>query len=506
MGAKRRPFLLAVVLPIAVVTSAGGRECDETKCRASLPIVKDADDDVDDILSRYPLLAEFEAFCWASSDETVNDSSNCADGYSPVRIDGVVASIPGREGAGHVYFTCCPSEGAANATENHCDSTLESCASWDGCMIATVYGKADAAICNDNGGFSRPNAVESRGSWTLFTCCDAEYDGSLPNTYIRGKSFYATVIMQLALSGVVWVFLSVLIGSVLLYSSVLTGRNRSYNLYIVFLALTDWIFNLGFATCYAMPLADKTTPSSLTLVLTGFSLYANLWINAIISYEVLQMALRSFRRMRTSPPTPKKVICQCLAVYIGTVALFGILLVDGSSSVYLNLIAGIFGILVLVPVVFIPYASWKVYRTGLLERMSGRARTLALFFGRIILVFFIFLVPGLGIGIYSVLQPRKINMSGWSTAVSCYLITLQGGVSGVIALTKPDIRDSFNGFMSRASFPSPSRLRLPSTVISSLAREDGDNDEAKTHPDNGAPTAEARVSGNNFNEGTASED
>ena len=101
------------------------------------------------------------------------------------------------------------------------------------------------------------------------------------------------------------------------------NANGAYNAYLVYLAVPDLILNVFVVGMYASYVNQKFVPGFSSYVVnsifyerkTAFDMAlilacsaANLYLNAIISYELFTLLKNSDRRLRTPPPTFKKVI------------------------------------------------------------------------------------------------------------------------------------------------------------------------------------------------------
>ena len=139
---------------------------------------------------------------------------------------------------------------------------------------------------------------------------------------------------------------------------------------------------------------------------------ANVWLNAIVAYEVYTLLSKSHRRVRVVPPTIKKAVLQGAVVYLYALITFLVhYYVDGFvdtrvlAPTYLTLSIGL-------PILYLLYVCISIWYRGLLPRpaiMTTTAaaaattttrnneglRELALYFFRVIIVFFIVWLPAL---------------------------------------------------------------------------------------------------------------
>lgn len=212
---------------------------------------------------------------------------------------------------------------------------------------------------------------------------------------------------------------------------------------------------------------------------------ANNWLNLAVARELhsLLCASRSFRKYEM--PSTKRVMFTALSVYahscfIASWALWAdrfdnfphrtvnfsgmaCLPLEYSRessifyySVYIQFLAGI-------PFFAIFGMGFHIWYRNLMPP-TGRRRTLAIFFGRIMAVFAIMWLPSFVFGLTGAGRP-------WLVFVGGSFGLLQGTVSAAITLTKPDIRDAFSrlircrfgktnvapSFSTDFSFPPPLR-------------------------------------------------
>ena len=419
------PFLLSIVLCRTFTTTAASNDggCDETQCRASFPFPPERTNP-----NSYGYYSNFDRFCWSPNLASVDDPGNCQDGYKPVPLPDA-NPLPGFEGEDYVYFTCCPLDYSANDTElalvvNQCDSTFGACRDDTlDCVIGTSYGFFDAVICDPTSDYPYPNLVAKNGTLLLFACCQTD-DGSVEQTYVWTAALKLTVVSWLILSIVVLLFLSLLVASMMSSRFV---RNQSYNLYIFFLAVPDLILNATMIVLSAMVLANvKWDVNDAVTYINGSVWLANMWINTVVSYEVYRMVMRSQRRVRTDPPSTTRICLQCGVVYVASLVLMWLATsgVEGSNpTIYLMATIGLL-LFAAIPFVFIPFATYRIYKTGLLST-TGRTRVMAVFFGKIVLIFFCFSLPSVGITVSSGFNEYTPDMTYWETPVSYQLTILQ---------------------------------------------------------------------------------
>jgi hypothetical protein len=206
-------------------------------------------------------------------------------------------------------------------------------------------------------------------------------------------------------------------------------RNNPFNTYIIFLILPDAMqtFETGFiCTMKGMneglmaPLGDpngvfKTRYRTYMSILI-FYWVSNLFLNAVIVYELNVLIAKSYKRIRYRPPTLKRIHKQVAVVYF-----FGILMVvwinldvswsfyDMKSYKFGSPDDGIFGQLggaitvmsvLMIPVIYAIFIRIRIWKKKLLPKI-GRTKVLSLFFMRIIAVFILGYLPSTGLTIAS---------------------------------------------------------------------------------------------------------
>ena len=204
-----------------------------------------------------------------------------------------------------------------------------------------------------------------------------------------------------------------------------TNGNNSFNLYLFFIILPDILYNCitGIAQFYEGIHDGKYPPNfPLCEMRMGFSFFyyfTNLYLNAVLAYEIYTIVVNSYRRRHTNPPSIRKVYTQVGLVYLFTTLLslwfiinvpwspFGFenmtycITKSGSPTADKQLFSESMGSLiaiciVLPPFIYVFYVGFKVWYNALLP-IKGRTRAISLYFFRIVLVFICFYIPNLAI-------------------------------------------------------------------------------------------------------------
>ena len=154
-------------------------------------------------------------------------------------------------------------------------------------------------------------------------------------------------------------------------------------------------------------------------------------------------------RRKIPPPTGKLVVKQSLAVYVFSAGaflwayyLYARGLIDYSLDTVVTVWISTRALLVLPPLLFCIGVCIDVWWRHLLPR-RGRTRVLSLYFLRVIVVFLLTWIP------YFILYEVSWNItySTWMVNCSYYLSSVQGTLSVLVAMSKPDIKNAVYNFL-----------------------------------------------------------
>ncbi len=248
-------------------------------------------------------------------------------------------------------------------------------------------------------------------------------------------------------------------------------RASTYNLYLVFLAIPDLIYNLFlvylFATyeqwlAYIVPGNVPWIDHPFDLALFATCAAANLYMNAIIAMEILKLLRNSKRRKRSKAPSLKKASFQALATYtvgatIFTVDYFG----DGIAEVLPNSVIACFyfPLTIGIPIAILLWVCLRIYWEKLIgdvRTKAGKRLTILIrYFTRIIVVYICIWLPA------SILYTAQFigeEQKGSLYYVACILYALAAWANFVLSLTKPDVRRNFYElFTGKAFLPDPKK-------------------------------------------------
>uniref|UniRef100_A0A6S9TGT7 G-protein coupled receptors family 1 profile domain-containing protein n=1 Tax=Chrysotila carterae TaxID=13221 RepID=A0A6S9TGT7_CHRCT len=256
--------------------------------------------------------------------------------------------------------------------------------------------------------------------------------------------------------------------SALIFLVILTApavRSNVFNLYLAALVLPDFFFSFCCGiTCTinaaAPQLGIHHVPwmCELQSVYCIFGFVASPWMNALSGYEVCRL-LHANKWARTYVgPTIKMAIRNAALVYLWAMFVATWTLIPGLPHRAYHLIglaclpAGydttseIFFWLVfapaflLVPLAFILVISVRAWKEGALQHAS-RARSLAVFYMRILMVFLLFWAPTV---LLMYIVPLHEVWVGWAGGTWSHL---QGLFSALLCLTKKDVQEAVRQLM-----------------------------------------------------------
>jgi len=247
-----------------------------------------------------------------------------------------------------------------------------------------------------------------------------------------------------------------------------TTRSQPFNWYLLFLMVPDFLFSLLCMVTCAMNARHLRYYSDwmckFQQFYVTFGVMGNSYVNLLIAYQIHKMLSFTARRKRYQPPIIRTVKAHCLLVYVfvGLWAMMGIfgtpwdpfytapsfgfacLRVQYDDQqraspyifwlLYLPVYIGI-------PLGIILYAAIDIWWRSLFPPM-GKRRLLTIYFGRLVLVFFIMWVPVFII--HFILGQDTIRP--WVEWFGTFWGHLQGCVSTGVSVMKPDIKLAVSEF------------------------------------------------------------
>ena len=281
-----------------------------------------------------------------------------------------------------------------------------------------------------------------------------------------GQIFVSSVAVLLS-------FLTMLAMTLPLLNKRRRSRASTYNLYLVFLAIPDFAYNiflvwlfanferytcrdgrdffLGLGGCEGYDNPDQLPVVDHPYDLALFALCASstLYMNAIIAYEILKLLRNSKRRRRSKAPTLKKASLQALLAYtIGTV----IFMLDnyckdplfelGKTVETITKIVMVI-ITIAIPIGYLLWVCFRIWYEGLLgdvrTKAGKRLSVLIRYFSRIIVVYIFIWVPAAILYTFHFYSANP----GLQYLQACIIYSLSAWVSFGLSLTKPDVRKNF---------------------------------------------------------------
>lgn len=387
-----------------------------------------------------------DAACWLTDDITIG--ANCWNdffGYKPMTCADDHFKYPRRTGGlfkdqFHVeyeQYICCSTtdEPVYEKLDSECDF-LACRGEFGPSAKCFTLDFLDFSSCESNT-YKFPRMVGNIGGTMLSTCCKTRDSNIDKSTLWKFRSVLAMSLVSFAMC-------CVLIISIL---SDANTRNKGYNLYLLFLALPDAIFNLIQVCCLSLTLLGISV-NIYPKVALYFTVVVNTWLNAVICYQILFFLLQTKICQRIAPPSPKYVCLQALATYcLGFIIMF--------LEIRFNI--ALFDLLVCCVVVIPPLFYWFYVciriRVGKLLPKSGRSRSLSIYMIRVGVAFVCVWLPAFMLMVgwligYCLVKDKKneteVTPYMVPNTIPLYIVTLltcfQGTLSVLVALGKPDIQ------------------------------------------------------------------
>ena len=353
-------------------------------------------------------------------------------------------------------------------------------------VVQNKYGMIAVITCDFlDEDFHFPRSVESEmndsSSTTHYECCKT---GPALPPFVQDSAFKITVYPIIAVSSIAAIASVILIlglsipllkqlkngtaqitqrTSRRLRGSAESGYN-TYNLYLVYLAIPDLIYNLYILGMYGSCANQKFNPEfyggliffprDIDLFFSFYYSIANLYLNAVISYEVLTLLRNSHQLRSSNPPTILKATLQTAAVYVFAILVYitHYLIKSAALKAYnkgdfersdnLLRIASldIFPPIIL-PIGFVAYVCIVIWWRDYMPFINGISvrdkalRELAWYFFRIIAVFSACWFPAIICYACSTFAGKN-----WGVVVSGLFLALQPTLSTCMAMTKSDVK------------------------------------------------------------------
>jgi hypothetical protein len=373
-----------------------------------------------------------------TGDETEQDILYpCAEGYEG-RVwtdEDKVTVMVNSSMAYQSFYTCCV-EGYTNIPV----AVLETCSA-DACTSPDGMGGQDCSadgfihplVCDQDSDYKHATKESGGTIYSPYICCTEAADQS-------NRVMFVLASLWSALCGITFIACSILIVAIL---SSKKARAQGYNIYLVFLALTDALFNLFSFARNIVNISGQQLSNPLggtVHALEWFHTAANMWLNAFIVYSIHCMLVKAQKFVRTPPPTIKQVLYQVSIIYFFAAlwAAWSLVLLFQGSNIFSNTNAAWLTSKSLMcgpPFLYTVAACTHVWWKQLLPR-QGRTRILSLYFLRVVLVFLLTWVPFLILVDVTYYKTASL----WMLGLAYFFASFQGLLSVVVAMGKPDVK------------------------------------------------------------------
>ena len=291
-----------------------------------------------------------------------------------------------------------------------------------------------------------------------YVCCNTKQNPVYRDIYgdtSDGRHYDGLVIaltIQSVLSLITFVVTLVFTLSIV---SNIKARKQSWNIYLIMLSIPDAIYNLFRFLYDVIVIKGLNTSIQTTWSVDWFYAVTNLYLNAVIVYQVHYFLRCVQKRARVPPPTIRLVLLQSFSVY----------LLGACCGIWMhyyhtigNTIAGIGNYprflqihkislcaMVIPPVLFVTILCIDVWYRQLIPNIEGtastntnasynsRTRIISIYFLRVIFIFMITWLPYMILITYGLRNSRVLGYIGMC------ITSMQGTLSVLVALSKDDI-------------------------------------------------------------------
>ena len=262
-------------------------------------------------------------------------------------------------------------------------------------------------------------------------------------------------------------------------------RYSTYNLYLSYLAVPDLAYCIFRIRRVALhfhqgQIVGPTVFWAMSLNL----LVANIWMNAIVCFEVMLLLKRSQRGEFIDPPSLTRVNLQASAVFCLVITSFSLVFFfwdqidkatadgDAEKSQFYNTLFAAWSFLVAVPpilyVIYVNTLVWccRGYMPSKNIRASfndKRTRTLAIYFLRIVGVFFVIWIPAI-----ACIAVSNYSGTSWTLFVAATLAACQPIATTAAILCKPDARRHILDLVTLYYYSNKERRLRQTAVLNSL--------------------------------------
>jgi len=242
------------------------------------------------------------------------------------------------------------------------------------------------------------------------------------------------------------------VGSIFSRKKVYTN---TLNLYVAFLLLPDAAQNfvVSVYSIFEVKLCGISGPwRPYYEFMVFFYFFCNFYLNVVVAQEIYSILEQSSRLKKARPPPLKKGIAQISLIYLLAILLgiWAVLEVPWSffdrgkfgspdEGPFSELDAFILvGCLISIPLVYILVICVLIRVKGLLPK-DGKTRSITIFFGRIIVMFFVCYLPGVGVNIYCTTLSNRTARYFWMERLNQVIYVLQSLVTMYMISFKEDI-------------------------------------------------------------------
>jgi len=370
-------FLIALVVAAEDAEASSHDQCDETKCRS-------------------PGIFGEEYDCWAVDDPQTWKPYACADGYEVQDLSNVTTLYDPQSNATFRFFTCCSPGYRSSPMLEQCTDTACSSGSTFGETDCWADGPDEPMTCEGDV-YPYPHKTGAKVlhySWYYwhYVCCKTS-SGTPP----LNRTLVVAEVVRIVLGSLALFFILILVLGICLSR---IARSRTYNLYLISLAIPDAFFNIIGIIMGSFSVSGR----SLSWEAVNFAVYfysaANIWLNTAVAYQLYTLLRNSHRRKRTRPPSLKCIGIQTAVIYFFALlyATWMMFLLGRGIQDLANerngmvAVALSFVVMAVAPCLYFIYISVRVWRDKLLP-LNGQTRALSLYFLRIVVFFFIFWIP-----------------------------------------------------------------------------------------------------------------
>lgn len=239
----------------------------------------------------------------------------------------------------------------------------------------------------------------------------------------------------------------------------------SYNLYLAALVVADLVYaliqigifgsaiNQRFDLRYHAGFASELGVRGMHVL--GIYVIINLWINAVVAYQVLNLLRNSQQCQRIGQLSRSKAIRQIGVVYgvsmalgVGNYFLYEASYVaptTAKKNAFLYPAMALYILMSFSPLVYVAYVAILIKRRKYMQVMEGSSatskasRALWIYFGRILAVFYGIWLPGIVMLLITEVWGKMLNVSYLKTVTFCLYAT-QPLITSCVILSKPEIR------------------------------------------------------------------